>query len=245
MSRPVLLAALFGLSALASGCSGSSALLNDDGEMPNLTMAGPGDAPPTSWPTAEPTPLEPPPALDPWMKLPPMVLKAEATRLLRCGMPQESRRKCNLTFHEGAVASSSTREDRPQRYALDVWVTVAAAVYGTPPTAPLPRAPFRVVHHFLPGWHQADAWLTFALRYARRKCGVQTRVGNALVWVGADFGIQNTYVIDLDIGPYRPSVVRDHLDCIAGEEEMDDVNAHADALSAGLPWKGARSVMRK
>ncbi|MEG3147274.1 hypothetical protein U1839_21690 [Sphingomonas sp. RT2P30] len=245
MSRSILLSALFGLAAIASGCSGSSAPLNDDAETPNLTMAGPGDAPPASSPTAEPTPLESPPALDPWMKLPPMVLEAEATHLLRCGLPQESRSKCNLTFHEGAYASSSAKEDGPQRYALKIWVTVASEVYGTPPMAPLPRAPFRVVHHFLPGWHQADAWLTFALRNARRKCGMQTRVGNARVWVGADFGIQNTYVIDLEIGPHRPSVVRDHLECIAGEEEMDDVNAHADALSAGLPWKGARSVARK
>jgi hypothetical protein len=208
--------------------------VDNSDDIPNIAMADPVvGAPPISTETAGP--IDPPPALDPWMKVRPLALKAQIDRLLRCGGPGQSHRRCNLSYHEGAWARSPTEEQFRQDYAVQVGMTVPAAIYHVPPTRPLPRAPFRVVHYLLPHWHEADAWLTFALHNARRFCGVQARVGNALVHIDADFGIQDTYVVTLELSPYRSSVERSHAECVAGEDESN-TDRHADAIATGKPW---------
>lgn len=179
-------------------------------------------------------PLEPAPVLDPWMKLPPMALRAQIQRLLYCGHAMTSPLKCNLYREEGAMVQSPTEEQGQQHYAIRVWVTAPAEIYGRPPTEPLPRAPFRVVHHLLPQWREADAWLAFALRNARRACGIQSRVGNALVHIYADFGIENTYIVTLELSPYRASVDRRHVECIADEVDPD-TDHQADVIATGRP----------
>lgn len=226
---------VLGLSATLAGCGDKFAVVVDnDGDMRNIAMADPVvGTPAISGGTARP--IDQPPALDSWMKVPPMALKAQIDRLLRCDGPDRSHRRCNLYYHEGAWARSPTEEQFRQDYAVQVWMTVPAEIYDRPPTKPLPRAPFRVVHFLLPHWREADAWLTFALRNARRICGMQARVGNALVQIDADFGIQNTYVVTLELSVYRPSVERRHAECVADEAESE-TDRQADAIATGRPW---------
>jgi hypothetical protein len=173
------------------------------------------------------------------MKLPPDILKEQVDRVLRCGASQAVPRKCNLYRQEGAWAESPTDDGGKPHYSVRIWMTVPAEVYNSPPTYPLPHAPYRVVHHLLPHWRQADAWLTYALRNARNKCGMRTRVGNALVWVSADFGIDNTYVVTLDLEPFRPSLVRDYVAYYEDTASLVAINRHAEALSVGLTRRSA------
>ena len=229
------------LTELAACGDRSTTTPGNDDYMPNIEMADPRDAPPIS--TKAASPIDPPPALDPWMKLPPLTLRDEIDRLLRCGGPDHSRRRCNLSYHEDASARSPTEDSPSGSYAVATVVTMPAGMFDVPPTRALPRAPFLVVHHLLPRWRQADAWLSFALPNARRMCGMQTRVGNALVSITATLGILDKYEVRLELAPYRASVAREHAACIEGEE--DDINQHAEALSAGLPWKGSPRSARK
>ena len=235
MLRPTIIATLVTLIVTLAGCGGKSAAAPDhDRNIPNIATAGPVvEARLMSMKRADP--VDPPPVLDPWMKVPPLTLKAKVDRLLRCGGSDQSHRRCNLSYHEGAWAQSPTEEQGRQHYAVRTWMTVPAAIYDRPPTKPLPRAPFRVAHYLLPHWHEADAWLTFALRNARRICGMQTRVSNALVHIDADIGIENTYVVTLELSPYRPSVERSHAECVAGEDESN-TDRRADAIATGKPW---------
>lgn len=240
--RRFTIATLLGLSLLSSGCSPKSTVTTrNDSATSNIAM----DEHNSIWNASAEVaiPSDPPPVLDPWMKIPPMRLKAQIDRLLRCGEPQQSHRKCNLFESEGAWARSPTEESQKRDYAVQVWMTVPAEIYDVPPTESLPHAPYRVIHYLLPHWHQADAWLTFALRNARRGCGVGAKVGNALVWLGADFGIQNTYVMTLELAAYRPSIERRHAECIADEAESD-TDRHADAIAAGRPWEGSAKGQR-
>lgn len=242
MSRFIATVVALGMAAAMTGCGGrlTKATGNDVGTT-NIEMADPRVAPPVSRKAA--ITIDSPPLLDAWMKVPPLTLRDEINRLLRCGGPDHSRRRCNLSYHEDASARSPTEDWPSGSYAVATAVTVPAGMFDVPPTRALPRAPFRVVHHLLPRWRQADAWLSFALPNARRMCGMQTRVGNALVSISATLGILEKYEVRLELAPYRASIAREHAACIEGEE--DDINQHAEALSAGLPWKESPRSARK
>ena len=236
MLRISMPAIMLGWAVVLAGCENKSVPASrNDNDVRNIAVANTTGMVSTATPGTVVAPLEPAPALDPWMKLPPMALKARVERVLYCGRAMTLPLKCNLYRLEGAMAQSPTEEQGQQHYAVKVWVTVPAGIYDQPPTERLPRAPFRVVHYLLPHWREADAWLTFALRNARRGCGMQARVGNALVHVGADFGIQNSYIVTLVLSPYRRSVERSHAECIADEDESD-TDRHADAIAMGRPW---------
>ena len=236
MLRSLLPVMILAWGASLAGCENKSAPASrSDNDVRNIAVAGATGVASTATLGEVAVPLESASALDPWMKLPPMELKARVERVLHCGRAMTSPRKCNLYRREGALAQSPTEEQGQQYYAVKVWVTVPAEIYHQPPTEQLPRAPFRVVHYLLPHWREADAWLTFALRNARRACGMQARVGNALVDVDADFGIENTYIVTLKLSPYRPSVERNHAECVAGESESD-TDRHAEVIAMGKPW---------
>lgn len=226
-----------------AGCGDGSMTTASDDDIPNIEMANPDTAPPLPKPSEIAEPVDPPPALDPWMKIPPLALRDEIDRLLRCGGPEQARRTCNLAYHEGATAQSPTEEVPVRHYSVSVMVTMPPGMYDDPPTVPFPRAPFRVVHHLLPRWRQADAWLTFAMQKGRRSCGLQTRVGNALISLNVDLSGMGNYEVLTELAPYRASTARKYAECIADYE--GDVDEHAEALSRGLPWRGSQAGSRR
>lgn len=243
MSRFIAIVVALGLAAALAGCGGKpTATSSNDSYMANIEMADPDTAPPLPRPAELAEPVDPPPVLDPWMKIPPLTLRAEVDRLLRCGGPEKSRRRCNLAYHEAASAISPTQVEPKGLYAVAVFLTMLPGTYDVPPTNAFPRAPFHVVHHLLPRWRQADAWLTFAMQKGRRSCGLQTRVDNALVSINVDLSTMDNYEFWTELAPYRASVARKYAECIADYD--DDVDEHAEALSRGQPWHGSRHRSR-
>lgn len=239
MSRPILLAALFGLSAIASGCSGSSALLNDHEEVPDLTMAGPGDAIAASAPSPSlpvvPIPRDLPPVREDWMTLPPNRLEAHVEGLFRCGASTPAWKMCGLGRNEGAAIEVHPKGGGSGSFELlRDWITIDPDDLEIRP-ARLPRAPFRIIHHLFPKWHRADAWLTYALLHSRHACGRQVRVGNALIFVEIDIGALNRLVGEIDVVPYRPSVERAYLACRQFRVREGDIDPLATASWADGP----------
>ena len=231
MSRPVVIAALLGLSMMVVGCMGKPAPSGRNEGMPNITMAGPDNAMPASVPS--PTSTEAPGPPDPvlirtgWMKLPAKVLEAHIDRLFRCAAPKKPGEMCGLRAQEGAAIEVLPKEGGHGSFdLLRDWITIDPDDLDARHPERLPRAPFRIVHHLFPHWRLADAWLTYALLHSRRACGRQVHVGNALIFIEIDIGAFNRLVGEIQITPYRPSTERAYLACMrfrAQEGDVDDL----------------------
>ncbi|MFA5965284.1 MAG: hypothetical protein WC804_14810 [Sphingomonas sp.] len=239
MSRPILLAALFGLSAIAPGCSGGSAPLHDSEEILNLATAGAGDAiaapAPSSSSPVVPEPRDTPPIRDGWMTLPPNEIEARVERLFRCGASTSARKMCGLGRNEGAgIEVLPKGGGSGSLELLRDWITIDPDDLEIRP-ARLPRAPFLILHRLFPQWHRSDAWLTYALLHSRHACGRQVRVGNALIFVEIDIGALNRLVGEIDVVPYRPSVERAYLACRQFRVREGDIDPLATASWADGP----------